>query len=49
MMLTGLVISLGFILIVGGIVVHKGGAVVVGLIISAVATQQLIAARKTPK
>ena len=38
--------SMGIILIVGGIMTGKNGAVVVGLCVSAVAVQQLIRSRK---
>ncbi len=47
--LTGIVILVGLILMVGGIITHKHGAVVVGLIVAAVATQQLITARNSSK
>jgi hypothetical protein len=37
----GLLCVLGLILIIGGIAVHKEGAMIIGLIISAVNLQQL--------
>ncbi len=46
--LAGMVALLGVGLMVGGVVTHKGGAVVVGLIVAAVATQQWIALRRQP-
>jgi hypothetical protein len=45
--LTIMVALVGLILIVGGIITGKNGAVVVGLILAAVATQQLMAARNS--
>jgi hypothetical protein len=44
--LTTTVVLLGVGLIVGGIITRKNGAVVVGLIVAAVATQQWIAIRR---
>ena len=44
--LSSVTVFLGIILMVGGIITNKNGAVVVGLIVSAVSVQQLIASRK---
>ncbi len=48
MALSGVVMVLGTGLMVTGAVTHKGGAVVVGLIVAAVAAQQWIAMRRQP-
>jgi len=44
--LTSIVVLLGVGLMVGGIIIRKNGAVVVGFIVAAVATQQWIAIRR---
>ena len=44
--LTTIVVLLGVGMMVGGIITRKNGAVVVGLIVAAVATQQWIAIRR---
>ena len=44
--LTSIVVLLGVGLMVAGIITRKNGAVVVGLIVAAVATQQWIAIRR---
>jgi preprotein translocase subunit SecF len=44
--LTTIVVLLGVGLMVGGIITRKNGAVVVGLIVAAVATQQWIAMKR---
>ena len=44
--LSAVTVLLGIILMVGGIITDKNGAVVVGLIVSAVAVQQWITSRK---
>ena len=41
-------VLMGMVLIIAGIITAKGGAVVVGLIVSAVAIQRWIASRKQP-
>ncbi len=46
--LAGVVVLIGVGLMVGGIIAHKSGALVVGLIAAAVAIQQWRAARKLP-
>ncbi len=46
MALTVVVIALGIVLMIGGIMTAKHGATVVGVIISGVAAQSLIALRK---
>jgi len=44
--LSAVTVLLGIVLMVGGIITDKNGAVVVGLIVSAVSVQQWIASRK---
>ena len=46
--LSAVTVLIGIVLMVGGIITDKNGAVVVGLIVSAVAAQQWITSRKQP-
>ena len=46
MVLAGIVIILGIVLMVGGIVMGKHGATVIGIIVSGVAARSLISLRK---
>ncbi len=46
--LNAVTVLIGIILMVGGIITDKNGAVVVGLIVSAVAAQQWTTSRKQP-